>query len=145
MTPDLGIKRKHTVDPRLLDDDNMSSDAIKHPKLEALKSSSRTQHEISGVGTSQPTTQSTSRRASVETVHDDEDMACHNAPRVDRQEPETEEQAETDANELSKLKFKKTTHYDKFIPLLPVHLQKDWRLKVYAFFRSDVNIVYIDD
>lgn len=178
MTPDLGIKRKRTVNPRLLDDDNMSSDAIKRRKLAALKSSSRTQHEISGVSTSQPTTQSTtqstSRRASVETVHDDEDTACHNAGspknsstilesanddddisgtqlgetdglRVDRQEPETEEQAETDEDELSKLKFKTTTHYDKFIPLLPARLQKDWRSKVYAFFRSDVNIVYVDN
>jgi hypothetical protein len=135
---DLGIKRKRTVNPRLLDDDNMSSDAIKRRKLEALKTTSQIQHEVGTSHASHPATQSIGRWASVETVHDDEDTACHNAGspknsstilesandnnnipdttqlrgtdglRVDRQEPETEEQAETDDDELSKSKFKNT-------------------------------------
>lgn len=178
MGPDVGNKRKRTINPRILDDNNMSSDAIKRRKLEALKSTSQStsqsQHEIGTSHASQPATQSTGRQASVETVHDDEDTACRNAgspknsstilesanddddtsgtqpegtggPQVDRQEPETEEQAETDEDELSKSKFKNTTHCDIFTRLLPARLQKDWRSKVYAFFQSNVNIVYVDE
>jgi hypothetical protein len=129
-------KRKRTINPKLLDDDNMSHDAIKRRKLEASKSVPRTQ-----ISTSQPsnnisnsTTQpksSTSRRASVEAVEDDEVINRRNAgtpknpntilesadddddiyvtdakgtPEEKRKEVETEDEPEeTDEDELSKL------------------------------------------
>jgi hypothetical protein len=137
----LPTKRKRTINPKLLDDDNVSSDAVKRRKVEALKSTTRAQ--ISGTSatsqfssrpqSSQPTTQSkpSSRQASVEAVHDDNNTTCHNAgiprnpstilesvdddnndmyvaqhatgaQRVGGEETEPEEQAETDDDELGK-------------------------------------------
>jgi hypothetical protein len=40
---DLAIKRKQTVNPKLLDNDNMSIDAIKRCKVEATKTTTQTQ------------------------------------------------------------------------------------------------------
>jgi len=119
----LPTKRKCTINPKLLDDDNVSSDTVKRRKVEALKSTTRAQISTSATSqsssrpqSSQPTTQSkpSSRQASVEAVHDDNDTTCHNAgiPRnpstilesVDDEGEETEpkEQAETDDDELGK-------------------------------------------
>src|SRR5258705_4035836 len=67
--PDIPDKRKRKVNPKLLDNDNMSIDAIKRRKVEATKT------------VKQPQTKqkpSTSRRVSVEVVEDD-DIGCHNA------------------------------------------------------------------
>ena len=66
--PDIPNKRKRTVNPKLLDSDNMSIDAIKRCKVEAMKTV-----------TQPPTQPSTSRRVSVEVVEDDDDISCRNA------------------------------------------------------------------
>ena len=90
-SPDLDVpnKRKRKVNPKLLDDDNVSSDAVKRRKVEALKSTTRAQISTSATAqsssrpqSSQPTAQSipsTSRQASVEAVHDEGDITCYNA------------------------------------------------------------------
>lgn len=65
-------KRKRTINPKLLDDDNMSHDAIKRRKLEASKSGLRTQISTSQSSNNTSQKSSTSRRASVEAVVDDE-------------------------------------------------------------------------
>jgi len=70
------------VNPRLLDDDNMSSDAIKRRKIEASKSTARIQMTSQSLHGSSPATQpkpTTARQASVEAVHDDDNSTCHNA------------------------------------------------------------------
>ena len=67
--PDIQNKRKWIVNPKLLDSDNMSINAIKHCKVEAMKT------------VTQPQTQPkpfTSQWVSVEVVKDN-DMCCHNA------------------------------------------------------------------
>ena len=117
---DLPNKRKRTVNPKLLDNDNMSLDAIKRRKVEATKTVTQTQPKPS-----------TSRQASVEVVNDDNDISCHNsgtptnpntilesannddadviyvapsqaAAQAERKEAETEEEPEeTDEDELS--------------------------------------------
>ncbi len=68
--PDIPNKRKQTVNPKLLDSDNMSIDAIKRRKVEAMKT------------VTQPQTQpkpSTSQRVTVEEVEDNDDIGCSNA------------------------------------------------------------------
>jgi hypothetical protein len=167
------------VNPRLLDDDNVSSDAIKRRKVEAVKSTDqmRTSATLSrSQSQSQPTIlsePSTSRQASVEAVHNEDDITCHNAGRpknpnailesvneddediyatqlatdaeqIGRKESGTEEQAETDEDELGKSSLWTLLMTDIYA-LLPACLQKDWRSRVYAFFQSEVGIVYIDD
>jgi hypothetical protein len=70
------------VNPRLLNDDNMSSDAIKRRKIEASKSTTKIQITSQSLHKSSPTTQSkptTARQASVEAIHDDNNNTCHNA------------------------------------------------------------------
>jgi hypothetical protein len=81
MPADLLTKRKRTVNPKLLNDNNVSIDAIKRRKLEALnalksvtqisppQASSNVSHSNS----------STSRRASVEAVDDNENIHLPNA------------------------------------------------------------------
>jgi hypothetical protein len=80
MPADLLSKRKRTVNPKLLDDDNVSNDAIKRRKLEALKAKSVTQisapQALSNVSHSNS---STSRHASVEAVDDNENIHLPNA------------------------------------------------------------------
>jgi len=86
---DLPIKRKRTVNPRLLDDDNMSSDAIKRRRTEALKSVTQTQigtsqlessNNVNSTTSSTPQPKpSTSQRTSVEEVHDEDDVRVRNA------------------------------------------------------------------
>jgi hypothetical protein len=67
--PDLPAKRKCTTNPKLLDDDNVSQDAIKRRKKESeVASSSKT--NLSRTSTCQ---------ASVETVADEDDITCRNA------------------------------------------------------------------
>ena len=138
---DVPNKRKRKINPKLLDDDNVSSDAVKRRKGEASKSATRAQTSTSAISqsssgpqSSQPTIQSkpSTRQASVEAVHDEDDITCHNAgtPRnsstilelvdndnddiyeaqyattdaqqVKENESETEEHAETDDDELGK-------------------------------------------
>jgi len=65
---DLRTKRKRTVNPKLLDNDNMSIDAIKRHKVEATKTVTQIQPKPS-----------TNRQASVEVVDDVDDISCHNA------------------------------------------------------------------
>ncbi len=72
-------KRKRTINPKLLDDDNVSHDAIKRRKLEALKSGLRTQISTSQSSNNTSQKSSTSRHASVEAVVDDEINDRHNA------------------------------------------------------------------
>jgi hypothetical protein len=141
----LPTKRKSTINPKLLDDNNVSSDAVKRRKVEALKATTQSQISTSATSqsssrpqSSQPTTQPkpSSRQASVEAVHDDNDITCHNAgiPRnpstilesvdddnddmyvaqhatgaqqVGGEETEPEEQAETDDDELGKSRLRK--------------------------------------
>ena len=73
-------KWKHTVNPKLLDDDNVSNDAIKCHKLKALKAKSVTQisapQALSNVSHSNS---STSRHASVKAVDDNENIHLPNA------------------------------------------------------------------
>jgi len=78
MPANLLTKRKRTVNPKLLNDDNVSIDAIKRRELEALnalksvtppQASSNVSHSNS----------STSRRASVEAVDDNENIHLPNA------------------------------------------------------------------
>ncbi len=100
---DLPTKRKRTINPKLLDNDNMSSDAVKHQKLEALKfnqtlgplaSSSQSivattsstdtgAHLSSTAPLTAPSASSTSApsicQASVEIVDDDDNHFCPNA------------------------------------------------------------------
>jgi len=67
--PDLPAKRKRTTNPKLLDDDNVSHDAIKRRKKDSeVASSSKT--NLSRTST---------RQASVETVADEDDITCRNA------------------------------------------------------------------
>ena len=80
------------VNPRLLDDDNVSSDAIKYHKVEAMKSTTQTQTSATSQSLStlqlQPTIQSepsTSQQASVEAIHNKDDITCHNAERPQNQ------------------------------------------------------------
>src|SRR6266542_2739334 len=72
MAPDLPIKRKCIVNPKLFNDDNMSNDAIKCRKLEALKASK----SVTQISASQA---STSRCASVEAVEDNKNIHRPNA------------------------------------------------------------------
>lgn len=65
---DLAIKRKQTVNPKLLDNDNMSIDAIKRRKVEATKTTTQTQPKPS-----------TNRQVSIEVVNDVDDIICRNA------------------------------------------------------------------
>jgi hypothetical protein len=96
---DLRTKRKRTINPKLLDNDNMSSDAVKRRKLEALKfnqtsgplasssqsiaattSSPEPGAHLSSTAPSAPSTSAPStRQASVETVEDDHDHFRPNA------------------------------------------------------------------
>lgn len=139
MPADLLTKQKRTVNPKLLNDDNVSIDAIKRRKLEALnalksvtqisppQASSNVSHSNS----------STSRRASVEAVDDNENIHLPNAgspksvaddddddiyvtdthgtardtaKEAEKKGAETEEEPEeTDEDELSK---SATTHCD---------------------------------
>ena len=77
---DLPAKRKRTTNPKLLDDDNVSQDAIKCQKMQATSS-------LMIASTSNPDTASSSKQkssrtscqASVETVVDENDITCHNA------------------------------------------------------------------
>ena len=71
-------ERKRTINPKLLDDNNVSTDALKRHKLVASKSV--TQPQSSNVASpSARVTPSTSQRASVEVVEDDDDAGGHNA------------------------------------------------------------------
>jgi len=74
MNIELPPKRKRTTNPKLLDDDNISADAIKRRKLEALKSSSSI---IPGTSKSlnldSESSRKSSRQASVELVADEDD------------------------------------------------------------------------
>ena len=145
--PDLPIKRLRTTNPKLLDDDNVSTDAIKRRKIMASKSD--TQPSTQSSNNASTSTQVTpSQQASVEAV-DDDGAACHNAgsPKSantilksvdDEGEVEPEE---TDEHELSKLRL---IPLQNLIDLLLERLQKDWRSKVYAFFQSTVEIAYVD-
>jgi hypothetical protein len=82
-------KRKHKINPKLLNDNNVLSDAVPAPQSRSLEicyssptSTSATTQSSSRPQSSQPTTQSipsTSRQASVEAVHDEDDIACCNA------------------------------------------------------------------
>ena len=96
---DLPTKRKRTINPKLLDNDNMSSDAVKRRKLEALKfnqtsgplasssqsiaattSSPETGAHLSSTAPSAPSTSAPStHQASVEIVEDDDDHFRPNA------------------------------------------------------------------
>jgi len=76
---DLPTKRKRTINPRLLDDDNVSTDAIKRRKVVASKSVTKPSQFSNDAGPSTRVAPSTSRRASVEAVDDDDDGGCHNA------------------------------------------------------------------
>jgi len=92
-------KRKRTINPRLLNDNNVSSDAIKRRKLEALKSNLAMGQASSGSSSTQqasvaatsstntvedlsfptPSVPPSTRQASVEIVDDDEDHLRRNA------------------------------------------------------------------
>jgi hypothetical protein len=84
---DLPAKRKRTTNPKLLDDDNISADAIKRRKLESSKSSSLTTPGTSknsnldtiSAAQSSKTSSESSRQASVECVEDEDDTSRHNA------------------------------------------------------------------
>ena len=78
----LPAKRKQTTNPKLLDDDNVSLDAIKRCKqeLSTLPATSSSNPETMASAQSSRTSSSTnpSQRASVETVADEDDMPHHN-------------------------------------------------------------------
>jgi len=79
---DLPAKRKHTTNPKLLDGDNISQDAIKHRKMEASKTSSLTTastSKSSNLDITMSSKTSSPRQASVETVADENNTTCHNA------------------------------------------------------------------
>ena len=63
---DLPEKRKRTTNPKLLDDDNVSQDAIKRRKMEASSSKNNL-------------SRTPSRQPSVEAVADEDDTTCRNA------------------------------------------------------------------
>jgi hypothetical protein len=98
---DLPAKWRHTTNPRFLDDDNISPDAIKRRKLEASKSSnlesilsaksSKISSEIS---------RKSSCQASVESIADDSDYSRNNAgppknPRLILESSEEEDNNDT--------------------------------------------------
>jgi hypothetical protein len=117
---------------------------------------------------------STSQRASVEAVDDDDVQDRHNAGSLknantilesvdnddnngidvtqlkgknaegtERKDTDMEDEPEeTDEDELSKLRL--ILLCDMLIDLPLAHLQKNWQLKIYAFFQSKVNIAYVD-
>ena len=74
----LPAKRKRTTNPKLLDNDNMSLDAIKRRKLESLTllaaSTSNLETTVSAQSSRNP-----SRQASVEAIADEDDMPRRNA------------------------------------------------------------------
>ncbi len=76
---ELPAKRKRTTNPKLLDSDNISLDAIKRRKVEASKFST---HSTTGASKSSSVQLSeSSRQASVETVADKDDISRRNARR----------------------------------------------------------------
>jgi hypothetical protein len=79
--PDLQLptKRKRTINPKLLDDNNVSTDAFKRRKLAASKSVTQPTQSSNDASSSARVTPSTSQRASVEVVDDDDDAGGHNA------------------------------------------------------------------
>ena len=79
--PDLQLptKRKRTINLKLLDDNNVSTDAFKHCKLAALKSVTQHTQSSNNASSSAQVTPSTSQQASIEVVVDDGGAGGHNA------------------------------------------------------------------
>jgi hypothetical protein len=75
--PDLPAKRKHTTNPKLLDDDNVSQDAIKRRRMEVSIASTSNLNTASSSNNN--LSQTSTRQASVEAVADKDDTTCHNA------------------------------------------------------------------
>jgi hypothetical protein len=119
----LPAKRKRTTNPKLLDDDNISQDAIKRRKTEALKTSSSTTASTSKVSDLNTTSVKSSRtnlsktptrQASVETVADENDITCHNAGQptrpnfiIESTDEENEAYSRPSANSAKKAPTKK--------------------------------------
>jgi len=156
---DLPIKWKRTVNPKLLDDDNVSRDAIKRRKVEASKTQTQSGTSQSSTNTSQPSqpttqpTPSTSQRASVEAV-DDDDVSCRNAgspkkpntilesanddddddlintqPRSRAKESEKEEQPKETDEDELSKSRFKNTHVNEFIPITSSTFAKGLAIK----------------
>jgi hypothetical protein len=119
----LPAKRKRTTNPKLLDDDNMSLDAIKRRKMETAKSSSLTTASTSkssldtlSSGQSSKTKSRASRQASVEVITDEDDTCSNAGPPKDPnrilestdEEDEEEEETRPVAKKATAQKTKKT-------------------------------------
>jgi hypothetical protein len=82
---DLPAKRKWMTNPKLLDNDNVSLDAIKRRKLESLSSTlptastSNLETTLSAQPSRTSSSTNSSQQASVETVADEDDMPRRNA------------------------------------------------------------------
>jgi hypothetical protein len=68
-----------TINPKLLDEDNVSTDALKRRKLTASKSVTQSTQSSNDTSPSARVTPSTSQQASIEVVDDDDDAGGHNA------------------------------------------------------------------
>ena len=75
--PDLPTKRKRTINPRLLDDNNVSTDAIECRKVVASTSVTQPGQSSNDTTSSTRVAPSTSRQASVEAVDDDDARYCN--------------------------------------------------------------------
>jgi len=77
--PDLQAKQKRTINPRLLNEDNISKDAIKCRKMEVTSSSLTISNPDTALSSKKKLSRTSAPQASVETVADEDDITCHKA------------------------------------------------------------------